>query len=808
MKIPWRWITEFLETSLSPTEAADRLVNAGVEVASVAPAAPDLAGVVVGAVEAIERELGVTGGHRLVLARVSTGAERFSVVCGAPNCRPGIRTAFAPPGAILPGGKRIEAVSVHGALSQGMLCSARELGLGEDHEGGVLLLDADAPLGADVLGQLGLDDQVLEIEITPNRIDCLSVVGIARELAALTGAAFRPPRVAVEERGPDAHTLARVRIDAAALCPRYAARVVDGVRVAPSPPRLAARLRVVGLRPISNVVDVTNYVLWERGHPLHAFDHDTVHEGTIVVRRAREGERITTLDGQERVLDDSMLVIADPARAIGIAGVMGGANTEVTAGTTRVLLEAAYFHPPSIRRTSRALGLGTDAAFRFERGADIEALPETLDRAAQLIVELAGGRAARGVIDVYPAPRSRPRIRLRASRLERVVGVRPPPSIVREILVGLGLDVHQDDVHQDDVHFDVEVPTFRRDLLIEDDLVEEVIRVWGYDKIPSTVPGGVLRPVRRPATLRQADIVRRALVAAGASEVITYSFVDPAHERALGRDPGRPELLSLLNPLSQEASVLRPDLVGGLLKVVATNVSHQLPDVRIFEIGRQFARVDGAPAEARSLGIAVTGARRDPAWYARPEPVDVFDAKGLVEHALAALGVREVAVDPGGPHPFFEEGRWGRLAVGDCVVAEFGEIAAPVREAFGLPAPAFVATVALDRVAECPAVGNTFVPLPKYPAIQRDLAFAVPVTIPAARVEEVLGQEGGPYLRSVAMFDLYTGAGTAPGVRSIAWRLTFRADDRTLTDAEVNEIHRHLVEAVKKRLDIQIRGVE
>jgi phenylalanyl-tRNA synthetase beta chain len=802
MKIPWRWITEFLETALTPRDAADRLVNAGIEVASVTPAAPDLAGVVVGEIEAVERDLGVTDGHRAVVARVSTAAERFSVVCGAPNCRPGVRAAFAPPGAVLPGGKRVETASIHGVPSQGMLCSERELGLGEDHEG-VLLLDADATPGADVLAHLGLDDQVLDIEITPNRIDCLSVVGIARELAALTGAVFRPPRVALAEHEPDAHTLARVRLDDPALCPRYAARAVDEVRVAPSPPRLAARLRAVGLRPISNVVDVTNYVLWELGQPLHAFDRDTVHEQTIVVRRAASGERLTTLDGQERVLDDSMLVIADPARAIGIAGVMGGANTEVTATTRRVLLEAAYFHPPSVRRTSRALGLRTDAAFRFERGADIEALPAALDRAAQLMVDLGGGRVARGVIDVYPVPRPRPRIRLRPSRVKRVVGVRPPAARTRKILAGLGLDVRQEGAD-----FDVEVPSFRRDLALEDDLVEEVIRVWGYDRIPSTVPGGVLRPVRRPATLRQAEIVRRALVAAGLSEVVTLGFTDPAHERALGRDPSRPALLALLNPLSQEASLLRADLVGGLLDVVATNVRHQQPDVRIFELGRQFERADGRPAEARSLAIALTGARGDAAWSRHAEPVDLFDAKGVVEHVLAALGLGEVAAEPGGPHPSFEDGRWGRLAASDRIVAEFGEIAAAVRDAFGVPAPVFVGTVALDRVAECPAVGTAFVSLPKYPAVQRDLAFAVPMTVPAARVEQVLRQEGGPYLRSIVMFDLYTGKGMAPEERSIAWRLTFRADDRTLTDAEVNEIHRRLVEAVKKRLDIQIRGAE
>src|SRR5262245_30894766 len=361
MKISYGWVKEFVELSLSAEDPADRLLNAGIEVASVTPVAPrDLRGVVVGEIEAIERELGESHGHRLVLCRVSTGREHFSVVCGAPNTVVGVRAAFAPPGAMLPGGadgpaRRIGSAKIRGTESQGMLCSERELGLGAEHEAGVLALEPDAPLGGDLVAHLGLDDSVLEIEITPNRPDCLSVVGIARELAALTGAAFHPPAAAVKESGEPASRLAHVRIDAPELCARFTARVIGDVRVGPSPAWLATRLRAVGLRPISNVVDVTNYVLWELGHPLHAFDYATVRDATIVVRRAARGERFTTLDGQERVLEESMLVIADPARAIGLAGVMGGANTEVVGTTTRVLLESAWFDPASIRRTSRAL---------------------------------------------------------------------------------------------------------------------------------------------------------------------------------------------------------------------------------------------------------------------------------------------------------------------------------------------------------------------------------------------------------------------------------------------------------------------
>jgi phenylalanyl-tRNA synthetase beta chain len=825
MKLSWRWIREFLQTDLTPQQAADRLVNGGVEVGSVERLAPGVDGVVVGEVEAVERVLGRDRAeHHLKLVRVSTGRERFSVLCGAPNCVAGVRAAFAPPGATLPGGRRIEVATIRGVRSQGMLCSEKELGIGEEHAGGVLLVGAEAPLGADLLAHLGLDDWVLEVEITPNRPDCLSIVGVARELAALTGGKFQYPTIAVTEGEGDAHVLARVRIDDPDLCPRYAARVITGVRVGPSPAWMAARLRAVGLRPISNVVDVTNYVLWELGHPLHAFDYDTVADHTIVVRRARRGERLTTLDGQDRALGESMLVIADPERAIGIGGVMGGANTEVTGATTRVLLEAAYFKPGSIRGTSRDLGLKTDAAYRFERGADIEGLRDAIDRAAQLIAEVAGGVVARGVIDVYPAPRRRPVVRLRVSRIQRVIGASPPVEEVARILEGLGLLVRREpDALQ------VEVPAFRRDIAIEEDLVEEVIRVWGYDKIPSTLPGGTLIPARRPPTLAQADAVRRALVAAGLDEVITYAFEDPDLEVALGLVGGEGgvktaaeaeavrvqealvdrdrEPLRLLNPLSQDASALKSDLMPALLRVIATNVRRQQPNVRVFEIGKHYARVRGEPAESRWLALALTGARANPAWYAPREPADVFDAKGLAEHVLAVLGLRDVAVDADpGAHPYFEPGRWGRLVAGGTAVAAFGEIALPAREVFDIPAPVFGATIPLDVVAAIAVEPPRFVALPRHPSVQRDVAFVIPQSLPAAEVEQVIRSAGGALLRSVTLFDLYAGEGVGPGTRSLAWRLTFRADDRTLTDAEVNDAYARVIEDVRRRFGVEVRG--
>ncbi len=800
MKIPYGWVREFVDLDLPPADAADRLVNAGIEVASVTPLAPpELSGVVVGEIEAIERELGESHGHRLLLCRVSTGRDRYAVVSGAPNTAVGLRAAFAPPGAVLPGGRRIGPATIRGVESQGMLCSERELGVGDEHEAGVLALDADAPPGVDLVKYLGLDDTVLEVEVTPNRPDCLSVVGIARELAALTGRPLRVPPAVLKESEEPVSALARARIEAPELCARFTARVLTGVTGAPSPAWMAARLRAVGVRPISNVVDVTNYVLWERGHPLHAYDADTVTEATVVVRRAREGERFTTLDGQERTLTDAMLVIADPARAIGLAGIMGGAATEVGARTTRVLLEAAYFAPASVRRTSRALGLFTDAAYRFERGADIEGLVEASARAAQLIVELAGGVVARGLVDAYPAPRSRSRVRLRMSRVGRVLGAAPPrPEAVR-ILRGLGLPVVE---HESDV--EVEVPSFRRDLAMEDDLVEEVVRVWGYDKIPSASPAGSIRLVTQPDGLRQEQSVRDALVAAGLTEVMSYTFVDPELDTVFPALDGH-EPMRLLNPLSQDASVMRRHPLEGVLAAVALNARRQQPDVSVFEIGRTYGRAATGVREPRWAVVALTGARHRPGWCVPAERVDVYDVKGYAEHVLQALGLRAAAVDPVGMTGL-EPDAAGALLVNGERAAIFGEVAATVRERLGIEAPVFAAMIPLDTVASLPRPGVRYEPLPRYPSVTRDAAFLLGVdqALTAQTIERALVAEAGPLLREVMLFDVFR---FPDGRRSLAWRLVFQAGDRTLTDDEVNAIHAQAVRCVCDQFHISLRGV-
>jgi len=808
VKVSYRWLLEYVQTDLTAVEVQERLVRAGIEVASVTPVVEGLSGVVVGQVEAVGEGPGGGGEPGARLCRVALPDRRYAVVCGAPNVAPGLRTAFAPPGARLPGLGPVAAATIRGTTSEGILCSERDLGIGDDHRG-VLELPSDAPLGADLGTYLGLDDQILEVDVTPNRPDALAVVGVAREIAALTGAPFRFPHVAVKEGPSEAADLAGVAIEAPDLCPRFCARVITGLAVRPSPPWLQQRLRAVGLRPINNLVDVTNYVLWELGQPLHAFDYDRVTDHRIVVRRGRPGERLVTLDGQERAVGPDMALVCDPAQALGVGGVMGGQSSEVTEGTTAVLLESAYWDPGSIRRTARALGLHTDAAYRFERGADIEGMREALDRAAQLMADLGGGTVARGMLDVYPSPRAHPRLTLRLERVERVAGVCPPREEAVRILQALGFAL--DDSGAD---LGVVVPSFRRDVAREDDLVEEVIRVWGYDRIPDTLAGrGELVPVTRPVGLVVSRAVTQALCAAGLSEAITYAFVDPARLARMGwDDPAR--LIALDNPLSQDRSVMRPSLVPGLLEVLATNASRQVADARVFEVGRVFGprRVEDGDHPAHEelwVAVALTGARQPRAWHASRERVDVYDAKGLAEVALAAAGARgwDTAPWPAGAGPrHLVASRSARLTLGGRDVGWFGEVAPAAREAAEVPAPVVVAEVSLTAVVGVPGPRAGYRPLPRFPAVQRDLAVVVPTSVTAGDIEAHIRSLDLPLLARIALFDVYAGAQVGPGRRSLGFGLTWQAPDRTLTDREVNEVHDTVVDEVVRRFRAEVRG--
>jgi phenylalanyl-tRNA synthetase beta chain len=800
VRIPYRWLREFVDTVAEPREAAERLTMAGIETGLVAEGTAELSGLVVAEVLAMAPH---PAAGTLQVCEVSTGGERYRVVCGAPNVRAGVRAAFAPPGATLTEGRRVAVATIRGMASEGMLCSEAEIGAGDDASG-ILLLGADAPVGADLVSHLGLDDAILEVEVTPNRPDCLAIVGVARELAALTGGRLRPPESTVREDPALTTTGWRITIEDPDLCPRYAARLITDVAVGPSPAWLAQRLRASGLRPINNVVDVTNYVLWEIGHPLHAFDGDLLADRHVVVRRARPGETVVTLDGQSRALGESMLVIADPKRAVAVAGVMGGAHSEVRASTRTVLLESAYFAAGSIRRTAKALGLSTEASYRFERGADIEGLRGALDRAARLIAELGGGRVATGVLDAYPVPRRPLAVPLRLARVQRVVGACPPRATVADILRGLGFPATERNGD-----FEVVVPAFRRDVAIEDDLVEEIARVWGYDKIPSTLPSGALALTRRPRHLVARDTVRRVLAGSGCQEAVSLSLTDPAYLRHIGLSLDDPRVVRLQNPLAADRSVMRPTLLFGLLEAVATNAHRQAPDVRLFEIGRVFeGRGAGVlPHEETRVAMVLTGLRTPRAWYAPRARADVFDAKGAVEGLIEALGRRDVTIEPTSA-VYLEDGRAATVVVQGTPVGVLGELHPDVQKVFDLPAPVFFAELSLDAIESLPERVVQYRPLARYPGVQRDLAVVVSVDVLAAEVSRAIEAIRPAWLRRITLFDVYEGAQVGPGRKSLAYGLLYQADDRTLTDTEVNRAHSELVEQLRAQLGAEVRGAD
>jgi len=827
MRVPLSWLREYVDIAL-PTEAlAERLTLAGLEVAAIhrigVPGSPlpwDPERVLVGRVTAVERH---PNADRLVLASVEYGAGRSTrVVTGAPNLRPGEagqRVALALEGARLAdayaAAPRIVTLAgrkVRGIYSDAMILSEKELGLSDDHEG-VLLLEADAPPGTPLAAVLG--DEVLDIEITPNMARCLSLLGVAREVAALTGAAVRPPRPRLLAQGEPVRSRVRVDIADPALAARYAAMLLEGVAVRPSPEWMRRRLRLAGIRPISNVVDVTNYVMLEWGQPLHAFDYDALvrraQGGTphITVRPAKPGEVLTTLDGERRVLDAERLVIADAAGPVAVAGVMGGAETEVGPSTGRILLEAANFSLISIRKTTQALKLPSEASARFGRGVAPALAVPAAERAAALMQELGGGRVAPGVVDVYPRPYRPPVIALPMREVERVLGVSPGREAVSRLLTAL--DFRCEPLEGDGLR--VQAPDYRLDigegLVGVADLAEEIARLAGYDRMPGTEMADRLPPQRDNTDVQLEDRVKDLLVTAGLQEVLTYRLTTPEREAALvpGGPSEPPPYVRLANPISAERTVLRRTLLHGLLEVMGLNARVR-QRIWCFEVGPVFLPAGrGLPEEPRRLAIGLRGPLVPPSWLApEPPPSDFYALKGVVEALLAGLHVPAARFEPVA-HPTFTPGRAARLLLGGASVGALGEVHPDVQAAFDLP-PGPVALAELDLEAVLAAVLPRFrlAAVPRFPPALQDVAVVVDEAVPAAEVLAVAQASGAPLLAEVRIFDVYRGRPVPAGKKSLGVSLLFQAPDRTLTDAEVEAAKGRILEALGARFQATLRG--
>jgi len=799
MLISYNWLKEYVESDLTPQQLADRLTMAGLEVEGMESPGAGVEGVIVGMIDAIKPHPDAT---KLTLCDVNTGSEVLPIVCGAKNMKPGDRVPLALVGAALPGGLKIKKASLRGVTSLGMLCSEKELGL-SDESSGLMILPDEAAVGEDIRKAVGLDDWTMELNVTPNRPDCLSMVGVAREVAALTRGALLAPETSVRETGESIKGLIAIEIEDASLCPRYAGRVIKGVKVGPSPFWLKRRLQSVGVRSINNIVDVTNYVLMEMGHPLHAFDYARLEDNRIIVRTAADGELFTTLDGVERKLSSGMLLICDGKRPVALAGVMGGQNSEVTESTVDIFLESAYFSPSSIRRTSKSVGLHTEASHRFERGTDPEGLIAALDRAARLIEDVAGGKVATGRADEYPARISMPAVSVRTDRVNALLGTELAKEEVADILRRLQIAVAE----KSKGAMLATPPTFRPDLTREADMVEEVARIYGYGKIKSSLPAASIIPRAALGTRESSAAVRRSLIGAGYSEVINYSFVNPADLAKFGlpdEDPRR-RFTTIRNPLTEEQSVMRTMLLPSLMANLAWNRSRGVRELKIFEISKVFlSEGPGLPDEQLRVAGLVLGSRTGMLWDGSNGQVDFFDVKGAVETVLSSLrvgGASYRAAD----EPFMHPGKSAFVMVGGRQAGHVGQLHPDVTAAYDIAADVYVFELNLQELLDVQVPTPKFVPLPRFPAVERDLAVIVKDEESSYTVQKAIEALKIELIEDIRLFDCYQGRQIPEGMKSMAYTLTYRSANRTLTDDEVNEVHGKVIAALRERLGAEIR---
>ena len=796
MRVPLKWLEEFVAIDVPIDRLSELLDLSGTKVEAVHKPTGATSGVIVAEVLEISSH---PNADNLTLVDVRSGyGDTQRVVCGAKNFAVGDLVPLAQVGARLPD-MEITERRIRGEISRGMLCSASELGVSSDASG-ILVLPPDAALGADVVSLLGLDDTVLELEITPNRPDCMSVLGVAREVSAILGNELKAPDPELQTSGSTASPV-KVDIEDADGCPRYLARYVDNVTVGPSPAWMSSRLLSVGVRPITNIVDVTNYVLFELGQPLHAFDAAKVYDQHIIVRRAKRAERMVTLDGQERALHPDDLLIADRKKGLALAGLMGGGDSEVSSTTTNVIIESAHFEPASIAFSSRRHGLRTEASARFERGSDPEVVGLAAARAAGLIASLAGGKVSGTVTDVYPHKVEPKTIRLRPQRVGSLLGAGIATRQQVDYLTALGMRVTERGST-----LEVEVPTFRPDLGREVDLIEEVGRLAGFERLPATLPPGRSGRLDRDQVVDRG--LRRMFANLGLHEAWTSSFMSPTDVERLGVGASDPPaaMVRLSNPMSEEEPAMRTTLLPGLLRAVAANENQRAPGVALFEIGRIYEPTgEQLPREAVVIGAVLSGAKRVAGWNAPEQGWSFFDAKGIVEAMFASLNLARPEFGPVDGLPFHPT-RAAAVTFPDVTVGAVGELHPDVLAGWGIERPVISFELALaPLVAELPAKAKVQ-KLSRFPGNYVDLAIVVDADLPADQPEKVIKDVGSPELASVRLFDIYEGDQIPPGKKSLAFALELRAADRTLTDTEATEVRNRIVSALSQRLGAQLRA--
>jgi phenylalanyl-tRNA synthetase beta chain len=800
LKVPLSWLADYVDVTLPADEIAHRLTMAGTEIGGITRTGGSWDLVSVGQVVGLEPH---PNADRLRLATVDAGAgERHTVVCGAPNIAVGQKIAFARVGAKLIDGhtgdpSTLKAAKIRGIASAGMVCSEKELGLSDEHEG-ILVLPSSSPIGVPLSEVLG--DTVLEAEVTPNRPDCLSILGIARELAAVTGRKWRDPDASYEEEGPKIESLTRVEVRDPDLCPRYFVTVVTGITIGPSPDWMQERLLSVGMRPINNVVDITNYVMMETGQPIHAFDLDRLAGRRIIVRRSKPGEPITTLYGDTYALDGEVLCVCDGKEPVTLGGILGATKAEVSGSTRNVLIEVACFAPSGIRHTVKTLGqnVHTEAAVRNERGLSPEMTRPTGLRTTKLLVEICGGKAAKGQIDVYPGKQKETRVTATAERLERVLGQALPVPRVRQVLSSLGFSVRWSADR-----YTVKPPYWRSDIHHADDIAEEVARVTGYDQLPVSMLSGAMPEHRPSPVLELRERARDAMAALGFTEAINYSVTT---RRALVRTIGEAavtdaEPIRLLNPMTTDREVMRTSLRPGMLETLASN-TRRASAVRLFEIGRVYRPREGdLPDEREILMAALSGSRVD--RWGRPtgERLDFFDLKGAVEALFDGLGYEptfETADEYG-----FLDGRTARVVVAGLKVGAIGQVHPNVAAAFDLAVEALAAEIDLTSLSGLSAARRRYSPPPRFPSVEEDLAVVVDATVEAGRLARTVAKH--PLVREARIFDVYVGGSIPAGRKSVAIAISYQAPDSTLTDEAVARARDQIVARLRNEFKAELR---
>lgn len=811
MQVSIKWLKDYIDFTETPEQLADKLTMAGIPVENVVDPGEGLEKVVTGRIEKLEPH---QNSDHLQICTMNVGlAENIIIVTGAQNVAEGQVVPVAMVGAHLPNGMKISKGKLRGVASNGMLCSAQELKLDleklpEEQKTGIFILPSDTPVGIPAKDVLGLNDVVLEFELTANRADCFSVFGLVREIAAITGNKPHFPEIKVnEDDNTKLNDIFSVEIADPDLCSRFSTRMLKNVKIGPSPEWMQQRLEGVGIRSINNVVDVTNFVMIELGHPMHAYDYDKITGKKLIARRAIEGEELHTLDDTSRKAKGEMLVIADSEKAAGLAGIMGGFETEITDTTTTVVLESADFYGPCIRRTARACGLSSEASGRFERGVDSETTIKALDRAAQLLQEMGACTVCEGIVDVYPNPKQANYVTFTPEQINNHLGTNIAKDVMLNIITSVGFDVTKDE--NDEIT--VKVPSWRNDVTCMADISEEIARLHGFDKIKSTLPNGVSMQGTQSAKQTFIDKVKASLSSQELYETISFALTNEETFNKLNIPQDSPlrKAVPIMNPLSDEYPLVRTTLLSSIFDNLARNLARKNDDVALFEVGSVFfpkaLPVTELPDEVVKIAGAITGRRNAQGWNQTNDMVDFYDAKGIIEELLANLRVTRYTVEAG-THYAMHPGKTALFKKGRDVIATVGEVHPAVLSAYGITKPVYIFELDATIVMKYMAKDLKYKALPKYPATSRDLAMLVDVDVNAADIEKAMTKAAGQNLTQITLFDVYTGKQVEEGQKSLAFSLTFQSNDKTLTDAEIDPAIEKIVAKLQKDFNANLRG--